>query len=51
MEQIFVFIYAKGKEIKVLNIEESKRLDTELKFDGWKHTNIRCLCVDSVFTQ
>lgn len=36
--QTFVFVYAKGFEIKVLNIEESKRLDTDLKSDGWKHT-------------
>lgn len=38
MEQVFVFIYAKGYEIKVLNVEESKRLDSELKSEGWKHT-------------
>jgi hypothetical protein len=36
--QTFVFVYAKGFKIKVLNIEESKRLDTDLKSDGWKHT-------------
>jgi len=45
MEQVFVFIYAKGKEIKVLNIEESKRLDSELKSDGWKHTQTLDACV------
>ena len=38
MEQTFIFIYAKKNEIKVLNIDESKRLDSELKSDGWKHT-------------
>jgi hypothetical protein len=45
MEQVFVFIYAKGKEIKALNIEESKRLDSELKSNGWKHTRILDACV------
>ena len=45
MEQVFVFIYAKGKEIKVLNIEESKRLDVKLKSDGWKHTQTLDACV------
>jgi hypothetical protein len=45
MEQVVVFIYAKGKEIKVLNIEESKRLDSELKSDGWKNTQTLDCCV------
>ena len=45
MEQVFVFIYAKGKEIKVLNIKESKRLDSELKSDGWKHTQTLDACL------
>lgn len=38
MENVFVFVYAKGYEIKVLNMEESKSLDAELKSSGWKHT-------------
>ena len=45
MEQVFIFIYAKGYEIKVLNIEESKRLDAELKSDGWKHTQTLDACI------
>jgi hypothetical protein len=45
MDKIFVFIYAKGKEIKVLNIEESKRLNVELKSNGWKHTQTLDACV------
>jgi hypothetical protein len=38
MENVFAFVYAKGYEIKVLNMEASKRLDAELKLEGWKHT-------------
>ena len=45
MEQVFVFIYAKDKEIKVLNIEESKRLNDSLISDGWKHTHTLDACV------
>ena len=45
MEQVFIFIYAKGYEIKVLNIEESKRLDAELKSDGWKHAQTLDACI------
>jgi hypothetical protein len=44
MEQVFVFIYAKNKEIKVLNIEESKRLNDDLLKDGWKHTQTLDAC-------
>lgn len=44
MEQVFVFIYAKGKEIKALNIEESKRLNDELLKDDWKHTQTLDAC-------
>ena len=44
MEQVFVFIYAKGKEIKALNIEESKRLNNSLIKDGWKHTKTIDAC-------
>ena len=44
MEQTFIFIYAKGHEIKVLNMYESKRLDSELKSDGWKHTSTLDAC-------
>jgi hypothetical protein len=44
MEKLFVFIYAKGNEIKALNIDESKRNDAELKSDGWKHTQTLDVC-------
>ena len=44
MEQVFVFIYAKDKEIKVLNIEESKRLNDSLISEGWKHTHTLDAC-------
>jgi hypothetical protein len=44
MEQTFVFIYAKGKKIKALNIEESKRLNDSLLKKGWKHTNTLDAC-------
>ena len=45
MKQVFVFIYAKGKEIKVLNIKESKRLNDSLIKEGWKHTQTLEACV------
>ena len=45
MVQAFVFIYAKDKEIKVLNIEESKRLNDSLISEGWKHTLTLDACV------
>jgi hypothetical protein len=45
MEQVFVFIYAKGKEIKALNIEESKSLNDSLINEGWKHTQTLDACV------
>ncbi len=45
MEQVFVFIYAKDKVIKALNIEESKRLNDELLKEGWKHTQTLDACV------
>jgi len=44
MENVFVFIYAKNKEIKVLNIEESIRLDDSLKNEGWEHTSTLNAC-------
>lgn len=43
--QAFVFIYAKDKEIKALNIEDSKRLNDSLIKDGWKHTQTLDACV------
>ena len=45
MAKVFVFIYAKGKEIKALNIEESERLNDELLKDNWKHTQTLDACV------
>ena len=45
MEQVFVFIYAKGKEIKALSIEESKRLNDSLIKEGWKHSQTLDACV------
>lgn len=45
MEQVLVFIYAKCKEIKALNIEESKMLNDSLIKDGWKHTKTIDACV------
>ena len=45
MEQVFVFIYAKDKVIKALNIEESKRLNDSLISEGWKHTQTLDACV------
>ena len=44
MEQTFVFVYAKGYEIKVLNLGESKMLDAKLKSEGWKHTSTLNAC-------
>ena len=38
MEDVIVFIYAKEHRIKALGIEESKKMDNELKSGGWKHT-------------
>ena len=45
MEEVFVFIYAKGKEIKVLNIKDFKRLNDSLISEGWKHTKTLDACV------
>ena len=45
MEQTFVFVYAKDGKIKALNIEESKRLQDELKKEGWVHTQTLDACV------
>lgn len=44
MEQL-IFIYAKGKEIKVLNSEESARLHAVLPIEGWVHTQTLNPCV------
>lgn len=38
MENIFIFIYAKEKEIKVLNNTDAIKQKDELILDGWKHT-------------
>lgn len=38
MEQVFVFVYARGGERKVLSMNDSKRLHNKLLTDGWKHT-------------
>ena len=45
MKQVFVFIYAKDKVIKALNIEESKWLNDSLISEGWKHTQTLDACV------
>ena len=45
LEQVFVFIYAKDRKIKALNIEDSKRLNKELLKEGWKHTQTLDVCV------
>ena len=45
MNELFVFIYAKGKEIKALNIEDSKRLGLSLINEGWIHTQTLEACV------
>jgi len=45
MNELFVFIYAKGIEIKALNIEESKRLNLKLLNEGWVHTQTLDACV------
>lgn len=34
-----VFVYAKNKEIKVLDLDKSKELGEELVADGWVHTH------------
>ena len=45
MEQTFAFVYSKDGKIKVLNIEEAKRLQYELLKDGWVHTQTLDPCV------
>jgi hypothetical protein len=45
MKNVFVFVYAKGNEIKVLDTEQSKLLDGDLKKDGWKHTTTLDACI------
>ncbi len=45
MKETFVFVYAKGGKIKALNIEEAKKLQDELKKDGWVHTQTLDACV------
>ena len=49
MNEGFVFIYAKGIEIKALNIEESQILNLKLLNEGWD-ANIKRLCLYSIFT-
>ena len=44
MEQIFVFIYAKDKKIRALNVEGVKRLNDSLIKEGWKHTQTLDAC-------
>ena len=39
-----IFIYSKGKEIKVLNINDSKRFNDKLIKDGWTHTQTLDAC-------
>jgi hypothetical protein len=43
-EQIFVFIYKKGLEIKALTINESQALHDELLKDGWVHDSTLDAC-------
>ena len=45
MNDVFVFIYAKGIKIKALNIEESKRLNSKLLNEGWVHTQTLDPCI------
>ena len=45
MEQTFVFVYAKGNEIKVLNIEQEKAIGKKLIKDGWVHTQTLDACI------
>ena len=45
MKEVFVFVYAKGEKIKVLSIEESKRLNDYLIKNGWKHTQTLNACI------
>jgi hypothetical protein len=45
MEQTIVFIYSKDNNVKVLSIEESKKLHNELISEGWKHTSTLNACV------
>jgi len=45
MKEVFVFVYAKGEKIKVLSIEESKRLNDYLIKNGWKHTQTLDACI------
>jgi hypothetical protein len=44
MKQVFIFIYKKDKDFKVLSIEDARRLDAQLKTDGWKHTDTLEAC-------
>lgn len=41
---MYVFIYAKGKEIKALNIHDAKKLNMALVIEGWKHTQTLDAC-------
>jgi hypothetical protein len=45
MEGVILFVYAKNGKIKVLNIEEAKRLQDELKKGGWVHTQTLDPCL------
>ena len=36
--QLFVFVYAKDNNVKVLSLDESSAQDGKLKAEGWKHT-------------
>jgi len=45
MKQTFIFVYAKELEIKVLDIEETKKLHLTLLNEGWVHTNTLDACL------
>jgi len=38
METVPIIIYAKENQIKALSVNDSLRLDTDLRSEGWKQT-------------
>lgn len=39
-----VFVYAKGKKVRVLNLQDARRTHDALIADGWKHTSTLDAC-------
>lgn len=43
--QVFVFVYSKNKQIKVLGLEKDRESKETLIKEGWKHIHTIDVCV------